>query len=284
MAFAPYAGNVAKISVDLSGPAQTMLTTLYCKALDADFDHPVLGDSFARDVVAQIDYDWRNLKVAAGWTPLVTVRSAQYDAWASQFLARYPVAAVVHLGCGLDSRVFRLCPGAGVEWYDVDVADVIALRQRVFPAREHTHLVAASATDRSWIDRIAGDRPVLLLAEGISMYLTQRDGVTMLQHVVDRFRSGEVQIDFYNWLGIRSQKAHRLQRQSGSTLHWSVNSPHDIITRVAGVRLLCAVTFFEATTFARAGARMRFAGRVARAIPPLHHMLQYHRYAFGPVM
>ena len=33
-----------KVSVDLSGPAQTMLTTLYLKALDADFDRPVLGD------------------------------------------------------------------------------------------------------------------------------------------------------------------------------------------------------------------------------------------------
>ena len=32
-----------KIPVDLSGAAQTMLATLYLKALDADFDRPVLG-------------------------------------------------------------------------------------------------------------------------------------------------------------------------------------------------------------------------------------------------
>ena len=272
-----------KVSVDLSGPAQTMLTTLYCKALDADLDQPVLGDGFAKEAVGRIDYDWRKLGLADRWTPLVTVRTAQYDIWASQFLAVHQRATVVHLGCGLDSRVFRLDPGPGVEWYDVDYPDVIALRKKLFPTHPRYHLVATSATDTSWLDHIPADCPVLLLAEGISMYLTEREGVELLQHVVDRFRSGELQIDFYNWLTIRSQKTHRLQRQSGSTLFWAVNSPADILGRVSGVRLLTAVTFFDATTFSRTSAAFRLAGRLVRAVPPLRRTLQYHRYAFGLV-
>jgi O-methyltransferase involved in polyketide biosynthesis len=272
-----------KVSVDLSGPAQTMLTTLYCKALDADFDRPILGDGFAKETVDRIDYDWRELGIAPRWTPLVTVRTAQYDIWASQFLAAHPHATVVHLGCGLDSRVFRLDPGPGVEWYDIDYPAVIALREAVFPTRLQYHLVATSATDPSWLDRIPADRPTLLLAEGVSMYLTERDGVVLLQHVVDRFPSGELQIDFYNWLAIRSQKTHKLQRQSGSTLYWGVNNPADILNRVSGARLLTAVTFFDAATFSRTSAAFRLARHLVRAVPPLREMLQYHRYAFGPV-
>jgi O-methyltransferase involved in polyketide biosynthesis len=272
-----------KVSVDLSGPAQTMLTTLYCKALDADFDRPILGDGFAKETVSRIDYDWRELGIADRWTPLVTVRTAQYDIWASQFLAVHQHASVVHLGCGLDSRVFRLDPGPGVEWYDIDYPAVIALREKLFPTRPQYHLVATSATDPSWLDQIPADRPTLLLAEGISMYLTEHEGVAMLQHVVDRFPSGELQIDFYNWLTIRSQKTHKLQRQSGSTLHWAVNTPADVLSRVSGVRLLTAVTFFDATTFSRASAAFRLARRLVRAVPPLRRALQYHRYAFGPV-
>jgi O-methyltransferase involved in polyketide biosynthesis len=272
-----------KVSVDLSGPAQTMLTTLYCKALDADLDRPILGDGFAKETVDRIDYDWRELGIAPRWTPLVTVRTAQYDIWASQFLAAHQHATVVHLGCGLDSRVFRLDPGPGVEWYDIDYPGVIALRENVFPTRSRYHLVATSATDPSWLERIPGDRPTLLLAEGVSMYLTERDGVALLQHVVDRFPSGELQIDFYNWLAIRSQKTHKLQRQSGSTLYWGVNRPADILNRVSGARLLTAVTFFDAATFSRTSAAFRLARRLVRAAPPLRGMLQYHRYAFGPV-
>jgi O-methyltransferase involved in polyketide biosynthesis len=272
-----------KVAVDLSGPAQTMLTTLYCKALDADLDRPVLGDGFAKEAVGRIDYDWGELKVGVRWTPLVTVRTAQYDIWASQFLAVHQHATVVHLGCGLDCRVFRLDPGPGVEWYDIDQPAVIALREKVFPTRLRYHLIAASATDPSWLEQIPADRPVLLLAEGISMYLTQHDGVALLQRVVDRFRWGELQIDFYNGLAIKSQKTHRLQRQSGSTLHWAVNSPQDILDQVSGVRLLTAATFFDASTFSRVPTRFRVGSGPARALPPLRRMFQYHRYAFGPV-
>ncbi|MEI8084292.1 MAG: class I SAM-dependent methyltransferase, partial [Actinomycetes bacterium] len=265
-----------------SGPARTMLSTLYCKALDAGREHPVLGDRFAKDAVDRIEFDWDGLKITDRWTALVTVRTAQYDIWAAEFLADHPRATVVHLGCGLDSRVFRLAPGSGVEWYDVDYPDVIELRKQVYPDRPGCNLLATSATDPSWLDEIPADRPVLLLAEGISMYLTERDGIDLLQHVVDRFGAGELQIDFYNWLTIRSQKTHRMQRQSGARLHWSVNSPNEVLSRVSGIRLHNAVTFFDAATFTRTSPGFQAAGSLARAVPPLRGMFQYHRYAFGP--
>lgn len=272
-----------KVSVDLSGPAQTMLATLYLKALDADFNRPILGDRFAKDAVDRIDYDFRDTGMTAKWAPLITVRTAQYDIWANQFLAVHPHCTVVHLGCGLDSRVFRLNPGPGVEWYDVDYPAVIELREQVYPARERCHLVATSATDESWLDQIPSDRPVLLLAEGISMYLTESDGLALLRRVVSQFPGGELQIDFYNWLAVKTQKTQTLMRQTGSTLHWAVNGPQDILSRLPGVRLLAAVTFFDASTFNRAPATFRLAGRLVTAIPPLRRTLQYHRYAFGPV-
>jgi O-methyltransferase involved in polyketide biosynthesis len=271
------------VSVDLTGAAQTMLTTLYLKALDADFDRPVLGDRYAKEAVGRLDYDWGDIGITHRWAPLVTVRTAQYDIWARQFLAVHPNSTVVHLGCGLDPRVFRLDPGPGVEWYDVDYPAVISLREKIYPSRPRYHLVATSATDQSWLERIPADRPVLLLAEGISMYLTENEGISLLQRVVDRFPSGELQIDFYNWLGIKSQKAHTLVRRSGSTLHWAVNRPDDILSRVPGIRLLIAVPFFDASTFDRASAQFRVARRLVRMAPPVRRTLQYHRYAFGPV-
>jgi O-methyltransferase involved in polyketide biosynthesis len=272
-----------KVSVDLSGAAQTMLATLYLKALDADFDRPVLCDRYAKEAVSHLDYDFREIGITAKWAPLITVRTAQYDIWARQFLAVHQQCTVMHLGCGLDSRVFRLDPGPGVQWYDIDYPAVIALREKIYPTRPRYHLVASSATDQSWLDQIPPDRPVLLLAEGVSMYLTEHDGIALLRRVVDRFGSGELQVDFYNWLAIKSQKMHTLVRRTGSTLHWAVDSPQDIVSRVPGVRLLIAVTFFDASTFRRASAGFRLAGGLVRVIPPLRTALQYHRYAFGPV-
>jgi O-methyltransferase involved in polyketide biosynthesis len=272
-----------KVPVDLSGAAQTMLATLYLKALDADFDRPVLGDRYAKEAISRLDYDFREIGITAKWAPLITVRTAQYDIWARQFLAVHQQCTVVHLGCGLDSRVFRLDPGPGVQWYDVDYPAVIALREQIYRTRAQYHLLATSATDLSWLDQIPADRPVLLLAEGISMYLTEDEGVSLLRRVVDRFPSGELQIDFYNRLAIKSQKAHTLVRRTGSTLHWAVDSPQDILSRVPRIRLLTAATLFDASTFGRASTGFRLAKGLIRTVPPLRTALQYHRYAFGAV-
>jgi hypothetical protein len=101
--------------------------------------------------------------------------------------------------------------------------------------------------------------------------------------VVNRFPSGEMQIDFFNWVAIKSQRTQTLVRRSNSTLYWAVNSSRDILGKVPGVRLLDAVTFFDASTFSRVSGPFRVAKRVVGLIPPLRKSLQYHRYAFGPV-
>ena len=114
-------------------------------------------------------------------SPAVTTRSAHFDRWARQFLAVHPEAVVLHLGCGLDSRFFRLAPGPGVEWYDIDYPDVARLRTQLYPAAEHYHVIPASVTDPTWLQDIQTGRPTLMIAEGLTMYLTEQDGVALLR-------------------------------------------------------------------------------------------------------
>jgi O-methyltransferase involved in polyketide biosynthesis len=133
-----------------------MLATLYAKALDADFDKPRLGDRWAKDIVERLDYDWTKTTITARTSPSVTTRSAHFDNWAGQFLDAHPRAVVLHLGCGLDSRFFRLAPGPGIEWFDVDYPDVAALRRRLFPTRDRYPLVdAPGAGDRRGPDHVS---------------------------------------------------------------------------------------------------------------------------------
>ncbi len=133
----------------------------------------------------------------------MTTRSAHFDNWARQFLAVNPEAIVLHLGCGLDSRYYRLDPGPGVEWYDVDYPDVAALRRQLFPAREHCHIVAASVTDPAWLADVPADRPTLMIGEGLTMYLTEADGVALLRRIVEHAPSGELQFDAFSRFGIK---------------------------------------------------------------------------------
>lgn len=270
-----------RVHVDLQGPPQTMLATLYAKALDADAPRSILNDQYAKAAVDRIEYDWAATTITPRRAPSVAVRTAHFDNWARQFLAAHAQAVVLHVGCGLDARVYRLDPPAGVRWYDVDYPDVIALRKQVYPEREHYRLLSASVTDPGWLAEIPADRPALFLAEGLTMYLTKDDGLALLRRVVDRFARGELQFDAFNTLGIRTQVTNSVVRRSGSTLHWGINGPGDILDAVPGVRLLAWESVFDSDTFDLVSPVFRRLGRAMAVIPVLRTMAQYHRYAFG---
>ena len=256
-----------------------MLATLYAKALDADAENPVLGDTYERDVVGSLDYDW----TGTGITPrlaAVTMRTAHFDDWARQFLAAHDAATVLHLGCGLDSRFFQLQPGPNVIWYHVDFPEVISLREQFYPPVDRYRLVPASVTDPTWLSTVPADRPMLMIAEGLTMYLTKDDGVALLRRIVKRFPSGELQFDAFNRVGLAAEKRNGVVRASGSTLQWAIDGPEDILRAVPGVRLITAMPISEAKTFVHVPRRYRIASRAMSVVPALEMMSQLHRYEF----
>ncbi|MCX8564228.1 class I SAM-dependent methyltransferase [Mycolicibacterium mucogenicum] len=270
-----------RLQVDLTGAPQTMLATLYGKALDADLPNSVLHDTYARDVVARIDYDWSRTTMTAARSPGVTLRSAYFDMTARQFLAVHPDAVVLHLGCGLDSRYYRLDPGPDVDWYDVDYPEVADLRRQLYPPREHCHIVSASVTDPAWLADIPADRPVLMLAEGLTMYLSEADGQALFRRIVEQFPSGELQFDAFSRLGVKLQWTNSVVRRSGATLQWAMDSPDDVLSVVPGLRLLSLVSAFDADGYDRLPAGLRVMAAIMRAVPGMRYMSQYHRYSWG---
>jgi len=112
------------------------------------------------------------------------------------------------------------------------------------------------------------------------MYLTQEHGTALLRRVVEHFRSGELQFDAFNWLGIKSQWSNAVVRRSGSTLYWAINGPDDIVKALPGVRLLAWVSPFDSDTFNRVPGVYRVMGKVMSLVPTMRYMAQYHRYAF----
>ncbi|MER8741629.1 class I SAM-dependent methyltransferase [Mesorhizobium sp. M1004] len=164
--------------VNLSGARETLLMTLYGKALESRLPHSLLGDRFADEAVRKIDYDFSHLKVDTNLGIGLAIRAKTYDVRVQDFIARNPGAIVLHLGCGLDTRIFRVDPPEGVEWFDVDFPDVIALRRKLYPSRDHYHLVGSSVTDPDWLAEVPRNRPAVVVMEGLTPYLPGRGGAT----------------------------------------------------------------------------------------------------------
>ncbi|GLZ51321.1 class I SAM-dependent methyltransferase [Actinomycetospora sp. NBRC 106378] len=169
--------------VELRHEQRTMLWTLAMHAHDAAAERPILGDRYAADLLARVE-DPPDLGVSLGGnTPLICARAKLIDDAARTWLARHDEAVVLHLGCGLDSRVLRLDPGPGVQWFDVDQEPVIDLRRRLY-ASEPSTTVAGDVTDPSLYDRFPAELPRLVIAEGLLMYLDPAGVAAVVDHAL----------------------------------------------------------------------------------------------------
>jgi O-methyltransferase involved in polyketide biosynthesis len=146
-----------------------------------------------------------------------------------------PECTVLHLGCGLDTRVYRVDSPSTAGWYDIDLPGVIDLRQRLFAPREGLHTIAASVTDPHLLDEIPGDKPVLVVAEGLTPYLRAADGVAMLRRITDHFPSGEMVFDGYSRLGGWILRRYLPVKVSGAQVDWAIDDPRDLETAVPGL-------------------------------------------------
>lgn len=214
----------------------TNLVTLYLRAFESRSRRPVLGDLAAVAAVDRIDYDFKRIHRAslpAVNQYLVTLRAKQLDEWCADFLKRQPDAIVLHLGCGLDGRVFRLAPPPSVLWFDLDQPNVIELRRRLYQDTEHYRMIGSSVTDPGWLDQIPTGRPTLVIAEGLLMYVTEGEVRALLDRVVDRFDSGELLFDTLARLAPAVSKV-----MSKGIVKWGIGDARDIATWNPKLRFL----------------------------------------------
>jgi O-methyltransferase involved in polyketide biosynthesis len=259
----------------------TMLATLYGRARDSMSADPILGDRTAEELVERIDYDFGRFRMHRGWTTGVAARARQLDAWAAEFLGRDPAVTVLHLGCGLDSRVFRLDPPSGVRWYDVDYPDVVAVRRRLYPDREGYRMIGTSVTDVRWLERIPADRPALVVAEGLLMYLSE-DGIeNLFRGIVDRFPSGQLMFDATSRLGVRLQRFNRPLRVIGATFTWALDDPRLFERWDKRIRLVDELPVLDLPGVERMPAGDRMLIRAMRLVPAFRRVGRLLRYEFS---
>ena len=124
------------------------------------------------------------------------VRSAVFDEWVKQRMADAPNAVVIHIGCGMDSRIIRV----GTEnhkWYDVDFPEVIEERKRYFTESDNYKMIAGDARDCAWVTSIKEKETAIVLMEGVSMYLTVDEMRNLADSLCAHFENLMLLVDAY---------------------------------------------------------------------------------------
>jgi len=238
----------------LSGVAETLLITLAIRAFESQRPDALVKDDRAEALVGQMDQDFLRSKLARikEYSQVATIlRSREFDRHAQDFLARHPDAVVVHIGCGLDTRFERVCSeqpdNSQVEWYDLDLPEVIELRRKLIGGEgQRYHLLACSVLDKAWLDTVRAhrQRPFLFLAEGVFMYFDAAEVKSLMLTLKEHFPGAELVCDafspFFSW----ANNLRVTLTKVGARTHWALKQGTDLecwsaaSASGAGIRLL----------------------------------------------
>ena len=154
---------------------ETLIIPLYARKMCSELYPSLYRDEAARRLVNAVDYDFsalekksRNSMQRFGFLE-VAMRQNDLAFEVREYLKSHPNAAVVNLGCGLDSTG-RACDNGKCKLYNLDFPDVIAVRNELLPAREREENIPCDLNDTSWFENRRLRRRGLLCGGSVLLF------------------------------------------------------------------------------------------------------------------
>ena len=157
-----------KETITLSGVPETMLQTVYARAKESS-GRGAIRDRKAEETIGGLQYDFSLADRDKAMHSGVIARTIVLDRLTKAWLGAHPGAVVVYIACGLDTRCYRMSGYA--HWYNLDLPETMAVREKLLPESGTISQIAMSAME-DWGSKISEQNvPVLILIEGLTMYL-----------------------------------------------------------------------------------------------------------------
>lgn len=220
--------------IRLSGVAETMLQTLYARAKESQ-GRGAICDRKAEEIIGGLDYDFSLADKDTAMRSGVIARTIVLDRSVRNYLAEHPSAVVVNIGCGLDTRCYRM---EGYEhWYNLDLPETIAVRKRLLPEEGAISQIAMSAMD-DWGGRIKENAaPALIIIEGLTMYLSEADVRRIFAVISGRFEKSTVLVETMNPAVVKHFKERSIEG-SGAKFTWGVKNGSALAALLPGFRFV----------------------------------------------
>ena len=220
--------------ITLSGVPETMLQTVYARAKESR-TRGAIHDAKAEELIDKLDYDFSLDDKDAAMHSGVIARTIVLDALTQTYLEKHPGAVVVNIACGLDTRCCRVSGYS--HWYNLDLPETIAVRERLMPESGSVSQIAMSAMD-DWGSLITeAGAPALVIIEGLTMYLSQADVQRIFAVIAARFESVTVFVETMNPMVVKSFKEKSIEG-SNAKFTWGVKDGKALAALLPGFRLV----------------------------------------------
>ena len=216
--------------IKLTGVPETMLQTIYARAKESK-GRGAIHDSKAEEILSSLDYDFSLADKDEAMHSGVIARTIVLDKLTKGWLAKNPGAVVVNIACGLDTRCYRMKEYA--HWYNLDLPQTMAVREKLLPEDGAISQLAMSAMD-DWGEMIAERNvPVLVIIEGLTMYLTEADVKRIFEVISARFKKATVFVEVMNPMVVKSFKEKSIEG-SHAKFTWGIKNGKALVKLLPG--------------------------------------------------
>ncbi len=211
----------------LNNESKTLFIPLYGKAIMSK-NKLFINDPKAEEIIDNIDYDFAKLKQSKWLSMYMALRAKIIDEICCEYLKKNTNTTVIHIGCGLDSRCLRI-KNKFVNWYDVDYDSVIEIRKKFYMEDNNYHMIGKSVVDYTWLNQIDSSNNVLIIAEGLIMYLTEEEIKELLFHINKKFRNVHLIFDAYSKKGVKYSKIKNPVNKMNAAIKYGMDNQDDFL-------------------------------------------------------
>lgn len=224
-----------KYHIEKNTIQETLVIPLFGRLVCSERFPALFSDRSAKRICDCLDYDFaekrKKMESPAGLFGALEVAQRQYDLRCEieAYLKEHPKAAVVNLGCGLDDTFSRVDNGT-CRGYNIDLPDVIAVRNELLPAGEREENVPCDLNDHSWMERIDSRGGAVFYAAGVFYYFKTEDVKTLFTAMAERFPGGVLAFDSCNARGAKLMRKTWL-KEAGITdvnAYFSLEDPEEL--------------------------------------------------------
>ena len=197
-----------KHKIEKNTVQETLIIPLFARKVCSELYPNLYRDETAIRLIDEIDYDFSEAEKKSNSLMqrfgALEVAMRQNDlAWeVRDYLKSHPTAAVVNLGCGLDSTG-RACDNGSCKIYNLDFPDVIDVRNELLPAGEREENIPCNLNDTAWFSKIDASGGAVFFASGVFYYFLTEQVKALVQNMAGTFYGGVLVFDAANRTAVK---------------------------------------------------------------------------------
>jgi len=252
--------------------SQTLFIPLYMKAQQTNASDPFFHDSTAVKLISEANYDLSIFNKSVRSSLGCALRARYFDQKVANFIHRHSNPIIINLGCGLDARYQRVreLTSKKAQFYNLDLPDVIKLRNDLLPESDENKNMAASIFETDWMNNLLEKHPngdFLLTVEGVLMYFEKEKVKSVLKNISNHFLGSEIVFDATNSWMVKHSSQHDTIKHTNAEFHLSLDEPKEIEKWSNNLHLLTTTYYSSFKEFKRVGLLSYF---IMRWIPKIH--------------